>query len=277
MRYVYPDTNVLRYFGIALVNHQLPQELRNGLVLSPISLLELISQASLQDNEQVFAAVGAMRNWLPDPIPMLDLPPFYIRLKIAGNDEGGEDIFKNLSQALNNCLNSPTAASLRQPAAELRILLDNAKDHDARLRHEIVEGMRKSLRAQKRKLTRDELCHGFLETLAKRARVSIEHPGISAFAARVPGLFRHESARLSRALEDPDFNFLSKKRKNDLFDSEQLIYLAEDHLSFLTTDGGFADAKRTSQGHRVHIVTPEALLTLNDAIQTLNDILQAID
>ena len=56
-------------------------------------------------------------------------------------------------------------------------------------------------------------------------------------------------------------NYSPEKHKNDLLDAEQLIYLSNPSLFFLTCDKGIANlVKNSSQAKRVITVSPEELV-----------------
>jgi hypothetical protein len=57
---IYTDTNVLRYFGIAFAETSLAEDLKVQLLLSPLTLMELISQLGTDGADEAFAAVQAL-------------------------------------------------------------------------------------------------------------------------------------------------------------------------------------------------------------------------
>jgi hypothetical protein len=67
-------------------------------------------------------------------------------------------------------------------------------------------------------------------------------------------------------------NYNVAKRKNDIFDAELLIYLADPSLHLLTSDRGFRRAIHSPRATRIHLVTPESLSSAEIATTTLRAI-----
>jgi len=62
---VYFDTDTFRAVGAAFRDSVLDNRLRRRIVLSPITLLEAMSQLVVKDRQTVLAQIQAMHNWLP--------------------------------------------------------------------------------------------------------------------------------------------------------------------------------------------------------------------
>jgi hypothetical protein len=271
---LYFDTNVLRYFSQAFAKVELAQEIRDNVVVSPISLLELLSQLCNSSASQAFGAVQALRNWLPDQVPLLDLPPVFVRVNTIGDDERGNVAFEKITNALNWSLNANSAAELKDASLELRAFLERAKLSDAQTRARAVEVMRNDLRQQKRReLTEQELRSGFHDTIAKKAGVDPTHPSIEAFCRKVEAYYQYETVRLQRAIDNVHLNLLSKRRQNDLFDAEQLLYLFADGLSFLTTDQGYSGSLSLPQGDRIRLADVNDLIAPASASRIMREII----
>jgi hypothetical protein len=59
-------------------------------------------------------------------------------------------------------------------------------------------------------------------------------------------------------------NLVNKKRQNDLFDTEQLLYLAVPELPFLSADRrAYAHLQDLEQGRRIHLAQPDAFVSLS--------------
>jgi len=61
---VYFDTDVWRRIGPALSGNTLSAEIRRRIVLSPISLLEVLSQLALHKGDMVLRQVQSVNNWV---------------------------------------------------------------------------------------------------------------------------------------------------------------------------------------------------------------------
>jgi hypothetical protein len=245
--------------------------LKAKIVLSPISALELMSQLCDDSAAQAFAAVQAMWNWLPDQVSILDIPPIFIREGVTGHAEDAQTTFERISNALTRSIHSRSAASLREVSKELRNYLQRSRLSDAQTRRDAVVHIRENLRTQKRRtITEEELRSAFRNSIAVRAKVEPSHAGVSIFAARVEAYYQHETVRLKRAIENPKMNLVSKKRQNDLFDTEQLLYLAVPELCFLSTDGrAYAHLQDLEQGRRIYLAQPESLASFAEAQDVL--------
>ena len=57
---IYTDTNVLRYFGTAFAKCSLEEDLQVQLLLSPLTVMELISQLGTEGAEDAFGAIQAL-------------------------------------------------------------------------------------------------------------------------------------------------------------------------------------------------------------------------
>lgn len=271
---LYCDTNVFRYFSSAFANDELPQEIREAIAVSSISAVELLSQLCESSAAQAFAAVQALWNWLPSRVPLLDIPPVFIRVHTVGDDDSGQVAFEKVTNALNKSLNARSAAQLRDASKELRCFLQQAKLSDAQRRADTVNRMRQLLRQRNRtKLTNQELRTGFMASIATRAGIEPTHPSVKAFCDRVEAYYQYETIRLQRAIENPHINLLSKKCQNDLFDAEQLLYLFADQLCFLTTDRGYLHLLTLQQGNRIRIAKIEELVTAESAIRVMREIM----
>ncbi len=266
----------MRYFSSAFGDDELAPDIRENIVLSSISALELLSQLCESSATQAFNAIQALKNWLPDPLSILDIPPVFIRVNTIGDDEGGREAFAKITNALHMSLNARSAADLRDASKELKTYLQQAKFSDAQSRADAVAAMRKDLRGLKRReLTEEELRDGFRASIAKRAGAGPTDPSIAMFLPRVEAYYQYETIRLQRAIENPSFNLLSKKRQNDLFDAQQLLYLFADGLCFLTSDTGYSELLKLVQGERIRIVKPDLLATAKSAISILKEIIAA--
>jgi hypothetical protein len=68
----------------------------------------------------------------------------------------------------------------------------------------------------------------------------------------------YEKTKLEIAVKSKGYN--PEKHRNDLLDAEQLIYLSDPSLHFLTCDGGFQNfVKELPQAKRIITVEPAAL------------------
>jgi hypothetical protein len=272
---IYFDTNILRYFGNIFNDRELPAELRARIVLSPISVLELMSQLCDDSAARAFAAVQAMWNWLPQQVSILDIPPIFIKSNVAGAAEDDNVAFERLTNALSRSLHARSAQVLRESSKELRDYLQRAKLADAQGRATDVLKIREGLRRIRKETLNDAELRGlFVRSLALRAGVPLDDPRAGAFTEQVEAYYHHEIERLKRAIGNPKMNLVSKKRQNDLFDSQQLLYLSVPELHYLSTDRSYLGLLNLQQGARIHLLRPETFASFNDACNFLRDAMQ---
>jgi hypothetical protein len=113
----------------------------------------------------------------------------------------------------------------------------------------------------------------FTTQLAKKAGVDPTHPSIEAFCRKVEAYYQYETVRLQRAIDNVHLNLLSKRRQNDLFDAEQLLYLFADGLSFLTTDQGYSGSLSLPQGDRIRLADVNDLIAPASASRIMREII----
>lgn len=132
--------------------------------------------------------------------------------------------------------------------------------------------MRAALKQERRRISEEELRKAFRISLANRARVDSEDEAVGRFADKLAAYYSYDTQALKIALLMPEYNFLSKKRKNDLFDSEQLLYLAYPDICFLTTDRGYKRVTTIEQGDRVRLVDKSTVCDRRTAVEELERI-----
>jgi hypothetical protein len=81
---------------------------------------------------------------------------------------------------------------------------------------------------------------------------------VVAIVESLSAYHEYEEQRLLIAVKNPEY----KPDDNDLLDSEQLTYLGDDKLHFVTCDGGYeARIKKSPQAMRIHKVAIAELAT----------------
>lgn len=258
MAMVYFDTNVFHNLRDALAGKQLPDDVRAKIVLSPISAIETLSQLTIRNADEILASIHSMRTWLPDRAGVLDWPDTFIASAVFGNrlDDG---FFERISNAVNACFVAESAEALREPAVALKGLLDKAKARQAEVSQQFLEKYRKN------PVGPDELRTAFAHGVANRVRVKPGQKPEREVVGALSAYFEYQNRILSKATANKNYNFL--KHQNDALDAEQLVYLADPGLHFLTGDTGFQEVKESEQRARIHIVEPGQL---NDPTEATN-------
>src|SRR5260370_16193507 len=129
----YFDNNVIRYLGQGLAGQNLPQHLRERIVLSTVSAIELVSQIAVAPQEAL-TAIHAFENWLDTAhAVLLDWSETFVAnhvFRLAQN----EGVFHLLQNVLGVCLRTERPnAPLIADAQRLRTFNENSKQQKAQL------------------------------------------------------------------------------------------------------------------------------------------------
>jgi len=266
-RKIFLDTNALRYLGKAFNDTSLDDEVRNSLLMSPISAMELVSQLATQGADEALAAIQAITHiHNPKRTGLLPWSDEAFRMAIFGLPPRSDGLTETISNAINTCLSAATAAELYDDSLELRKLLNQAKaeateNFSALLESRRLEGP-----------LADELHRGiFARSIAKRAGVSQDAVDIGITVDRLNALYTYEVNKLENAASAREYNVA--KHANDVFDAEQLIHLADPTLHLVTSDTGFNLARESSQSSQIHVVPVASMSDAGEAAEVLRAIL----
>jgi hypothetical protein len=129
---VYFDTDAFRHIGTAFATTPLEPELRKGIIVSPISALEVLSQLTIAKADVVLAQIHAMHNWLPDPPLILPMGGYAIA-EVGFGLVVRDDNLDSIVHALDVCLTTGEndVDTLRTHAGELKDYLDGFKQREA--------------------------------------------------------------------------------------------------------------------------------------------------
>src|SRR5205807_3863302 len=100
---IYFDTDAFRRIGRSLGGSPLPDEIRRGIAISPITASEVLSQLSITDAGKILDSIKATKQWLPQRAPILDWPDGFILMCIFGKS-GSDEALKTVGKSLNVCL-----------------------------------------------------------------------------------------------------------------------------------------------------------------------------
>lgn len=264
---IYADTNALRYFGTAFSESPLDDSLRDRLLMSPISIMELLSQLATGGAEDAFSAVQAIaRVYNPVHAGLLPWSEDAFREAVFGLPPKPDTLTETITAAVNDCLAATTPQELHNESSYLQILLNEAKD-------ETTAAFADLLNAYKNEGPLLDSTHRriFAYSIAERAGVSTEDANVNKVIDSLNALYVYEVDKLKTAAEADNYNV--KKHANDLFDAEQLAYLAYPALKFLTCDKGFNRAAASSQFKSICIVAKECLTDHEKASSVIRTIL----
>ena len=247
------DTNVIRYLSTGLAGQPLTQEHKSRVVVSAVSAIELVSQIAVTPQEAL-DAVHTFENWLDTgKAILLDWSETFVGdhlFGIAPNDS----VFELLRQVLNVCNRaSKPDSKLVCDAARLRAFNEHAKQQKAQL----FERAAKALRAKA--LQQKQLRAGLQRDIVASMRVKYGQQNNTVITdaqieAALSAYIEYHTELTLRAVNQAGFNFFSRDHLNALFDAEQLAYLVDPSLTFITADGGFSSVSHSAQRTRIHVI-----------------------
>jgi len=266
---IYTDTNVLRYFGTAFAKASLTKDLRVQLLLSPLSVMELISQLGTEGAEEAFAAVQALpRVHNSEATGVLPWPDDLFRMSLFNLPPSEDTITPALNNAVINVLNAAKAEDLREDGKEMRALLDQAKSEAAKDFSAVLAGWR-----SEGPLSEAEHKAIFARSIARKAGFDEAKVDVDFVVKSLNAFYVFEGHRIQIGAQYDDYNVV--KHSNDVYDAELLLYLADPTLHLLTSDKGFRRVEKSSQANRVHIADAACLKNPECASNTLRSIVEA--
>jgi len=266
---IYTDTNVLRYFGTASADPSLGEDLQVQLLLSPLTVMELISQLGTGGAEEAFVAVQALpRVHNARKTGMLPWSDDFFRMSLFNLPPDKDTITPALNNAVINILNAAKAEDLRDDGKEMRALLDEAKDETAKNFSAVLNSWQ-----SEGPLSEADHKAIFARSIARRARFDEAKVDADFVVKSLNALYFFENHRMEVGAQSHDYNV--DKHSNDVYDAELLIYLADPTLHLLTSDKGFRRVEKSSQANRVHIADAACLKNPECATKTIRSIVEA--
>ena len=266
---IYTDTNVLRYFGTAFAKASLAEDLQVQLLLSPLTVMELISQLGTEGAEEAFAAVRALpRVHNAGATGMLPWSDDLFRMSLFNLPPGEDTITPALNNAVINILNAAKAEDLKDDGKEMRALLDEGKDEAAKNFSAVLNSWR-----SEGQLAEADHRAIFARSIARRAGFDEAKVDVDFVVKSLNALYVFENHRMQVGAQNHDYNV--DKHSNDVYDAELLIYLADPTLHLLTSDKGFCRVEKSSQANRVHIADAACLKNPECAANTVRSIVEA--
>ena len=253
--FVYLDTDAFHSLGRAFQAKPLREDLRGRILLSPITFLEALTHLTLKTKEEVLVHFRAIRNWAnPQDLHLLPWPSHAIAEFAFCTRIDDLEFPSFVEETINSCLVSESAAEFHEAAGELKNLLDNHKKQKAAQFRELVKLYAAAAD------TGADLSLAWVGAIANRARVSIDARPLSEVLFKLSAYHEYEQERINVAANNrshvPD--------ENDVFDSEQLVYLADPSLHFVTGDGGYLKRiKKSPQRNQIHRIPLDGLRDSN--------------
>jgi hypothetical protein len=218
---IYTDTNVLRYFGIAFPDSSLADDLRDHLLLSPLSVMELLSQLGTSDAAGAFAALQAFpRVHNAEASGMLPWSDDVFRICLFNLPPEEDVITPSLNNAVVRVLNAFKSEDLKEDGEELRKLMDTAKEQTAKQFSEVINGWRSG-----GPLSKEEHETIFARSIARRAGTDEAAVDVDFVLKHLNALYVFEKTKLEVGAQNCQYNV--DKHSNDVYDAELLVYLAD--------------------------------------------------
>lgn len=243
---IYFDTNVLRYFAEAFRDRPVDADLKQQIVVSPISLLELLSEIGTNQAEEAFPTVKAFPNIFDtdNPIPLLPWESEVFRVLVFNQPPRQDQLAELLSNATARVLYANTIADIQDDVRQLRDLMDEAKLRATDDFAALLTSMRKY-----GTVADDEHRRIFANGIAHRAEMPQEGVDPNLVIDRLSALWAYEYEHVVNAARERGYDPYG--HQNDFFDIEQLVYLAHPDMHFLTSDQGFRRARQSPQFRRI--------------------------
>ncbi len=249
---VYFDTDSFRGIADTFASRELRPDLRDRIALSPVTIMEVLSQLTIKSANEILKRIHALSNIVNRErallLPWIDAAIAKIGFGVKVQDDTAE----RFGRALNACLQTENVDELRESACTLKDLLDRAKDQATDNFQRILEPYRK------KPLSDDELRTAFVTCLAGRVGVRPDAKPVNKVIAAMSAYFEFEEAKLKEATSNLEYK--PEKHKNDILDAAQLVYLEDAQLHFLTCDRGYSRRVQNSpQKAHIHTVGVDAL------------------
>ncbi len=250
--HIYLDTNAFRYFGVAFKDVTLPMEVRERVLHSPLSAFEVMKQLADLHGDAVLKQIHAIRNWTnPAHAGLLPFPSDALRSYWFGTSAIDEGFRKGMQESFNVLLNTDSADDVLQGAIKhkefmVKLKLQAAQDFQAMLEY-----------AKKNPF---DMTTAWFQGIANGAGADPNSKPATDIQSILSALYEYEQSKLATALKNPKYNPMSLTNQNDIIDAEQLIYLADESLYFLTCDQGFQKRiKKSPQATRIITAKAEEL------------------
>lgn len=258
-RHFYLDTNAFRYFGKAFAEYCLADDLRERMLISPLSGFEVLGQLARADGDDVLRQISAIRNWTGSRCGLLPWPDAVLYQVWHGTPKPDDDFVKGMEFAFNWCMAVDSPASLKE-------LRDVAEKHD-KLMNDFKLQKAKEFKAmidaaRREKAKTFDMTEAWFGAIAKSVGADPKSKPVSDIVFALSAHYEFEQAKLKSALAEREYNPLSKKNRNDIIDVEQLVYLFDKSLYMVTADGGFK-SKVTKSKQAARIITARALDLMN--------------
>jgi len=228
---IYFDTDTFHNFAETFKDRPLPSDLRDQIVFSPITLMEVFSHLAVEWGPLVHQQIKGLPNWINKNHVVVLLYINDAIAKIAFGVPLPEIGFAKAAQENMNVLLNCDLAEVYETATIRRNELNRIKSEYAGYLKDTAEYFRKV------PLTDEEFTKFWFAGLKRRVHLESSTKSAAEVVSALSAYYEFELTQLKVAVANVKYNF--EKHRNDLFDVEQMIYLKDDNLHFLAIDGGY--------------------------------------
>jgi hypothetical protein len=255
---LYLDTDAFRAVCRAFRAHSPPDHLRSRVVLSPITICEVLAQLASPEGGNILEVMRSLHQWIDKEHGQLLPWPDAALSELVLGVKREDPFFDAISTSLNICLNATDISEVREASEKLKVALEEIKDFYADHFSQLMNLWRAN------KPGEEEFREVFLSGMAQRLQVDERVLKAANIPVVLSAYYNFEFAKLNIGAANHAYN--ARKHANDLLDAEQLVYLADPRLHFVTCDRGYKDKVAASeQSRRIHSYGPEILARPEDA------------
>src|SRR6266571_392384 len=251
---IYLDTVAFRQFGKAFETDALPSDLRDRILISPLTVFEVLSQLTTAEAAEVLRQVHAVLNWTnPKHTGLLPWPDDALFCVWNKKLPPVDDFTARMQKAFNVCLAAQSVEELQEDAGKLKDVMDSMRAKTAGDFGRLLDA------ARKEGLEGGNFSKAWFQGIANRVKADSKSKDMKEIVAALNAYHEFEESKLRVALLSKDYK--PEKHQNDLLDAEQLIYLSDPFLCFLTCDSGFRKlVKKSPQTKRIIVAPPHELI-----------------
>lgn len=251
---IYLDTVAFRNFGKAFEKNTLAIALRDRILISPLTVFEIFSQFTTGEADAVLRQVQAVLNWTnPERTGLLPWPDDALFSVWNKKLPPVDDFTARMQKAFNTCLAAESVDALREDAGRLKDVMDKMREKTAQDFGRLMDA------ARKEPLEGENFSKAWFQGIANRIKADAKSKDIKEIVTALSAYHEFEESKLRVALASKDYK--PEKHANDLLDAEQLIYLSDPSLCFVSCDGGFRNlVKKSPQAKRIIVAPPQELV-----------------
>jgi hypothetical protein len=225
---VYLDTNAFRYFGEAFKTETLPFDLRERILMSPLSAFEVMKQLADAYGDVVLQQIQCIRNWTNSQHAGL-LPPSQDVMHSIWFQKPVQDngTTKRMQDSINVVLNTDSPKDIQEESQKHKQFMIDLKLQAAQSFKTMIEYARNN---------KFDMTDAWFRGIAKSVGADPKSRSVDEIKTALSAYHEYEQAKLKVALDESEYNPLSLTNQNDIIDAEQLVYLWDPTLCFLTAD-----------------------------------------